>query len=232
MGLQICGAGHLGCHCAAGGCQACQNEHAAFASVDAGGQAAQAWKRKVRLAESPPIEAEEEGAPGRGPAGVPGATRRRRPAKRRVAKAVQRLVRLTNPGALAPGAQLADPLREDQGALLQELEAYAAEAVMAKLADGTRKGYDVGWRHWVQFRELQNKSPFLAGETRAEMRQDENDLLTYVGFLSKIMKRTPGTILQKLFAIKFAHTVAGLPDPLHQRFRLWAAISGFRRWQG
>ncbi len=115
---------------------------------------------------------------------------------------------------------------------LAALQAYAAEAVMSKLADGTRVGYDVGWRHWVEFRELQKKSPFLDGETRAERKQDEDDLLVYVAFLSKILNRTEGTIRQKFVAVKFAHTVAGLPDPLLRRERLWAALSGFRRWQG
>ena len=55
----------------------------------------------------------------------------------------------------------------------------------------------------MEFRELQNKSPFLAGETRTERKQDEDDLLTYVAFLLKILKRTEGTIRQKLFAISF-----------------------------
>ena len=44
------------------------------------------------------------------------------------------------------------------------------------------------------------------------------------------MKRAEGTI--RHFAIKSGHTVAGLPDPLLRRTRLWAALSGIKRWQG
>ncbi len=46
------------------------------------------------------------------------------------------------------------------------------------------------------------------------------------------MKRAEGTIRQKLFAIKFAHPLAGLPDPLLRRVRLWAALAGIKRWRG
>jgi hypothetical protein len=84
----------------------------------------------------------------------------------------------------------------------------------------------------VLFRECQGKTPFLMGGTPAELREDEDELLRYVAYLSKIMARAEGTIRQKLFAIKFAHTVAGLPDPLLRRSRLWAALAGILRWQG
>ena len=64
------------------------------------------------------------------------------------------------------------------------------------------------------------------------MKNDEESLLQYVAYLAKIMVRAEGTTRQKLFAIKFAHTVAGLPDPLLRRVRLWAALGGLFRWQG
>ncbi len=72
----------------------------------------------------------------------------------------------------------------------------------------------------MDFRNTQKKSPFLMGETREEMRRDEGDLLVYVAFLSKVMPRAEGTIRQKLFAIKHAHMLAGMPDPLLRRARL------------
>ena len=118
------------------------------------------------------------------------------------------------------------------GAYRQELEAYANEAIMAKLADGTRKGYDVGWRQWCDWRGCQGLSPFLEGETRDAIRKDEDALLLFVAFLSKIMKRAEGTIRQKLFANKFAHMAAGFPDPLQRRARPWVALAGIKRWQG
>ena len=102
----------------------------------------------------------------------------------------------------------------------------------AKLADSTRQGYDTGWKHWTDFCKVLGKSPFLEGETKAELREDEDLLLLFVSYLSKTLSRTEGTIKQKLFAIKFAHTVAGLPDPLKGRVRLWAALGGILRWQG
>ena len=68
---------------------------------------------------------------------------------------------------------------------LESLETYAAEAILAKLAAGTLKGYGTGWLHWCSWRQLQGKPAFLDGEPKADMRQDEDDLLLYVAFLGK-----------------------------------------------
>ena len=118
------------------------------------------------------------------------------------------------------------------GAYAETLDQHAAKAVWAKLAEGTRSGYSTGWTQWARFRELQGESAFLEGESPKERRQEEDALLRYTAFLHLIMKRSEGTIRQKLFAIKFGHTVAGLPDPLQRRDRLWAALAGYARWQG
>ena len=45
------------------------------------------------------------------------------------------------------------------------------------------------------------------------------------------MGRTEGTIKQRLFAIKAGHLVAGYEDPMLHRTRIWAALSGYKRWQ-
>ena len=102
---------------------------------------------------------------------------------------------------------------------------------MQRLSEGTRQGYAAGWRQWVLFRQLQDKSPFLEGKTRAEKKRDEDDLMDFTIFLARIMGRQDGTVKQRLFAIRYAHLVEGLPDPLAHRARLWAAINGIKRWQ-
>ncbi len=79
---------------------------------------------------------------------------------------------------------------------------------------------------------MQKKSPSLTGDTRADRKQAEDDLLVYVAFLSKVMHHAEGTIRQTFFAATFAHTVSGLADPLLsllRRERLWAALPGFKR---
>ena len=198
----------MGCDCLAAGCPTCAGTKAGHSRRPH--KAAVAFEEGLETVPKP---------------------KSRKPKKKATTK-VAKLTRLLDPGALLQSSHLAQlAAAGNEGEYLKSLAAYAAEAVMSKLADGTRKGYDAGWRHWMEFRELQNKSPFLAGETRTERKQDEDDLLTYVAFLSKILKRTEGTIRQKLFAIKFAHTVAGLPDPILRRDRLWAALAGSRTLQ-
>ena len=154
---------------------------------------------------------------------------------KKMRKAIRNLgiEQLIVPGTLNPdgGAKPTDAESPGRG-YLESLEAYAADAILAKLAAGTLKGYGTGWLHWCSWRQPQGKPVFLDGETKAEMRQDEDDLLLYVAFLGKKLKRAEGTIRQKLFAVKFAHTIAGLSDPLLRRTRLWAALSGIKRWQG
>ena len=121
-----------------------------------------------------------------------------------------------------------DPeLRKDQA----WLDALAAEAVMSKLSEGTRAGYEVGWKKWCLWRKMSCKSVYLTGETREEKKQDEDDLLRFTTYLAHVMGRTEGTIKQRLFAIKAGHLVAGYEDPMLHRTRIWAALSGYKRWQ-
>eukprot|EP00913_Durusdinium_trenchii_P035482 g33205.t1 len=64
-----------------------------------------------------------------------------------------------------------------------------------------------------------------------EKKQDEDDLLRFTTYLAHVMGRTEGTIKQRLFAIKAGHLVAGYEDPMLHRTRIWAALSGYKRWQ-
>lgn len=45
------------------------------------------------------------------------------------------------------------------------------------------------------------------------------------------MGRTEGAIKPRLFAIKAGHLVAGYEDPMLHRVRIWAALSGYKRWR-
>ncbi|CAK0837287.1 unnamed protein product [Prorocentrum cordatum] len=47
-----------------------------------------------------------------------------------------------------------------------------------------------------------------------------------------VIARTEGAIKQKLFAVRYAHLVAGYSDPLLHRGRLWSTLAGLKRWQG
>ena len=111
------------------------------------------------------------------------------------------------------------------------LDALAAEAVMSKLSEGSRASYEVGWRQWCTWRRVQQKDIYLKGETRDQRKEDEDDMLRFLTFLAKVMRRAEGTVRQRLFALKMGHVVAGYEDPTLHRTRLWAALTGFKRWQ-
>ena len=111
------------------------------------------------------------------------------------------------------------------------LDAMAADAVMGKLSEGTRISYEVGWKQWRLWRSITGEDAYLKGETRAERKADEDELLRYTTYLASVMKRAEGTIRQRLFAIKMGHVVAGYEDPTLHRTRLWAALAGYKRWQ-
>ncbi|CAE8678476.1 unnamed protein product, partial [Polarella glacialis] len=112
---------------------------------------------------------------------------------------------------------------------LEFLEEEAANAVLCKLAEGTRSSYVSGWKHWVWFRSGTKLGPYLEGETRAEKKADESWLLWFVVFLASVMAKSEGTIRQKLFALRYAHLIAAYPDPLANKTRLWAALAGIKR---
>ena len=112
------------------------------------------------------------------------------------------------------------------------LEEQKLEAMLQRLAEGTRLGYESGWRQWTSFRRLQNKGPVLESRDRAERTTDEDALITFSVYLARVLGRTEGTIRQKLFAIRYAHLVMGYADPLLHRAKLWVTLAGLHRWQG
>ena len=111
------------------------------------------------------------------------------------------------------------------------LDAMAAEAIMAKLSEGSKVGYEIGWRQWCLWRKVTGKDVYLIGEGRQGKKEDEDELLRYLTYLATVMKRAEGTIRQRLFAIKMGHVVAGYEDPTLHRTSIWAALNGFKRWQ-
>ncbi|CAK0889362.1 unnamed protein product [Prorocentrum cordatum] len=106
------------------------------------------------------------------------------------------------------------------------------EAMLQKLSEGTRAGYEGGWRLWVAVRQAQGLSPWLPGRDREERLADEEALINFAVLLARVVGRTEGTIEQKLFAVRYAHLVAGYSDPLLHRGRLWSTLAGLKRWQG
>ena len=46
------------------------------------------------------------------------------------------------------------------------------------------------------------------------------------------MRHAPGTVLQRLFAIRQTHLAAGYMDPLEGRKRVWLAVKGLKRRYG
>ena len=46
------------------------------------------------------------------------------------------------------------------------------------------------------------------------------------------LQRAPGTVLQRLFAIRQTHLAAGYTDPLEGRKRVWLSVKGLKRRYG
>ena len=115
---------------------------------------------------------------------------------------------------------------------IEALDHIGMEAVLAKLADSTRRVYASGWKQWVLFNSGAKSPLFLTGEERSARYEDEQRPIRFVVFLHQIMGRSIGGIRQRLSAIRYAHITAGYPDPLSGKPRLWSAVAGLQRWEG
>eukprot|EP00972_Heterocapsa_arctica_P094258 13899513-Heterocapsa_arctica.AAC.1 len=72
---------------------------------------------------------------------------------------------------------------------------------MARLAQGTRSGYEVAWKQWAWFRRARDRDPFLLGKDSQERREDEEILLDFIVHMAHYFKRAEGTVKGKLFAV-------------------------------
>ena len=152
-----------------------------------------------------------------------GSSKRSKPSERTEA---ERLIQPVSKGATkAPNGHLFQNS-------LARLDQTATEAVLAKLADSTRKVYASGWKQWALYNAGSQNPLFLDGEERSARIEDEQRLVRFVVFLHQVMGRSVGGIKQRLSAIRYAHVAAGFPDPLVGRPRLWAAVAGLQRWEG
>ena len=116
-------------------------------------------------------------------------------------------------GSGVAGATLRTPVEG-----LGEYEAYLrreAEAlILDSLADSTARSYNSAWEKWLLFCRLRNRQPFLEGLTQAERAQDEDELLLFMVHEAVTLRHAPGTVLQRMFAIRQTHLAAGYADPL------------------
>ena len=102
----------------------------------------------------------------------------------------------------------------------------------AKLTDSTRRSYAAGWDGWALWCRVRGRSPYLSGQNREERMADEDELLRFITFHHAAYGRKASTLRQKLFAIRYAHGLAGYGDPTEGKRRVWTALEGFRRWDG
>ena len=58
------------------------------------------------------------------------------------------------------------------------LDAMAAEAIMAKLSEGSKVGYEIGWRQWCLWRRVEGKSVYLVGEGRDAKKERTSSFAT------------------------------------------------------
>ena len=92
----------------------------------------------------------------------------------------------------------------------------AAEALLLEaLAAGTSRAYQGSWSQWAQYCEKSGVDPYITARTPESWAQGEAAVLEFMTHLSVNMRRAPSTIRQKLFAISFVHTAAGLDRDDH-----------------
>ena len=124
------------------------------------------------------------------------------------------------------------PWDAEPGAYEARLRSKGEALLMEALADGTSKTYRAAWDQWTTYARVRGIEPFLEGQTRKEIRQDEEEILLYMVHLGITMSRAAGTVKAKLFALRQMHIVAGYPDPLQGKPRLRMALKGLERRRG
>ena len=109
------------------------------------------------------------------------------------------------------------------------LEQRKTDILMAKLSEGTRPAYQGHWKSWVLFQYSQEKPLYLKGGNLDDVKNDEEVLLEYIVFLSRIMMMKTGSITQELFALRHKHLVKGISDPLLGKTRIFTALKKLKR---
>ena len=110
-----------------------------------------------------------------------------------------------------------------------EVDEFVQDQLQKGLAKGTARTYQLGWDRWCWWTHCQGwESPYLLGESKMERIKDENQLLTFAGYLAW-SGLAPGTIRQTLFALQSAHKRAGAGDPLAEATRIWILLEALQR---
>ena len=112
------------------------------------------------------------------------------------------------------------------------LKQQKIEAMMSKLSEGTRIGYEGGRRQRCAHRKNKRQDPWLPRRTREERMTDEGALFGFCILLASVLRRAEGAIKQKLFAVRCAHLVFGFADPLLHRGRLRSPLAALKRNRG
>ena len=116
----------------------------------------------------------------------------------------------------------------------KRLEDAKVAMIMEAVAPSTSRIYTIGWRHWVLFCRIRERSPVLQSETAdaAARRTDEEELLLFIVHLAVTLTKAVSTIKQRLFGIKYQHVAIGAGDPLAGKPRVWLALRGLARRDG
>lgn len=113
-----------------------------------------------------------------------------------------------------------------------DLEEERRQLVMRSWAEGTHRVYDGAWKRWIIFCETRGQAKFLVGQTTAEHREEEDQVLDYIVHLSKTMLRAAKTVENATFAVRARHLQQGFNNPLDHMPRVRLAIKGLKRVKG
>lgn len=126
-----------------------------------------------------------------------------------------------------PGTPVISPGRDANW-----MDQMKSKPMLQCLAAGTQSGYESSWRAWMLYCRLRRTSPFLLGRTHEEIKEDEEEILTYIVHLTENLTRAPGTVRGHISAIRNMHVQSGWGGPFESRPRVWRAVRGLEKARG
>lgn len=133
-----------------------------------------------------------------------------------------------------PDSYLRDPENRDSFNRLQQFSVREEKELMmtTHLAPGTLKTYESHWTKWQVFCAMRGQPSLLLTETRAGVREAEEQVLDLIAHLNVTLSRTPGTIKTYLFAVRSKHERQGFENPMRKMNRVHLALKGLKRTAG
>eukprot|EP00971_Amphidinium_carterae_P165354 3277787-Amphidinium_carterae.2 len=131
------------------------------------------------------------------------------------------------------GAAVIAPLQRseievEETTIQGEINQWLEERLNQDLARSTEAQYGRYWQRWCWWRSRRQQSKYLEGETPSQRRQDEEELLQFLGYHGWL-GASPNVLRMSLYAIQKHHKRAGAGDPLAGKQRVWILVEAMQR---